>query len=66
MAGVERLQSDRRVIAAPAALFWKWTDPVRLWPDQKPSQRTAEEGVTEWPPLPDWALKRIGEEGAGE
>ena len=44
MAGDDRLRSDRRVIAALAALFWKWTVPVRLWSNQKPSQRTEAEG----------------------
>ena len=31
LAGDDRLRSGRRVIAALAALFWKWTAPVRLW-----------------------------------
>ena len=50
LAGDERLRSDRRVSAALAALFWKWTAPVRLWSNQKPNQRTEAEGVIDWPP----------------
>ena len=36
------------MIAAIAALFWKWTVPMHLWSNQKPSQRTEVEGVIDW------------------
>ena len=60
MAGDERVRSDLSVIAALAALFWKCIKPVRLWSNQKPSQRTEVEGVIDWPP--NW----MGEKGAGD
>ena len=56
MAGDDKLRSDWRVIAALAALFWKWTLPVRLWSNQKLSQRTEVEGVIDWPP--SWIRER--------
>ena len=60
MAGDERVRSDRSVIAALAALFWKCILPVRLWSNQKPSQQTEVEGVIDWPP--NW----MGEKEAGD
>ena len=42
LAGDERLRGDRRVIAALAALFWRWTAPARLWSNQNIPQRNTD------------------------